>query len=261
MPLRFVQSCSRTGLHQSVRERTAPRRRKAGCAGQQFAAKAHLVDHHAMTDCARKLRTMRTRPTTQGIRNMRKIARLLGAGVLVWTLGSHPMLHAANAGLLSPMASADTRSRWPVELGVSLVRVGTDPDGCGEAIVEPSREDSSCHAWTLVVPDGQRISLSRSLVGARGIHRFDLTFVARQHPRSIEVEWDLLRYEAPYETVSWSTYLMHRLHLGPQLSTASRALTEARSDIAEVVETPLRVPVIVDGEAWELLVKARSMRG
>lgn len=182
------------------------------------------------------------------------LARIAGGSLLALALGaSATPAHGANS-LSTPITSELAQELWPVEIGVEIVEVD---DGISEgAPVEamPRR--------TVVVPDGNRISFSSAIWTARGRRDFTVDVAAHQHPRQeIELEWDLVVEDAPYETVSVQDYVLHRLRFGPRPSVKDDRVVIARADIVSITDQSHTEIVFIDDQAYEIRIFALSVRG
>lgn len=162
--------------------------------------------------------------------------------------------------LATPITSELAQELWPVEVGVEIVAVGPplgdpdDPLGAASAPPLPSR--------TVTVPDGNRVSFSRAIWTPRGRRAFSVDVAAHQHPRGeIEIEWDLLVEDAPYETVSVGEYLLHRLRFGPRPGVGPEQVRVSRADIVTTRGEPHVETVEIDGQKYEVRVFALSVRG
>lgn len=155
--------------------------------------------------------------------------------------------------LATPITSELQQELWPVEVGVEIVEVD---DGISEgAPVEamPRR--------TVVVPDGNRTSFSSAIWTPRGRRDFTVDVAAHQHPREeIEVEWDLVVEDAPYQTVSVGDYLLHRLRFGPRPGVEADRVRIARADIVSVKDQLHVETVEIDGQAYEIRIFALTAR-
>ena len=171
----------------------------------------------------------------------------------------------ALAGAAVPAAAADSlaipitaqlrQELWPVEVAVEIIAVG--PPLGGES---PTERVMPTNAVT--VPDGNRVSFSRAVWTPRGRRAFAIDVVAHQHPGDeIELEWDLLVEDAPYETVSVGEYLLHRLRFGPRPGVGPEQVRVSRADIVTTRGEPHVETVEIDGQKYEIRVFALSVRG
>jgi hypothetical protein len=172
------------------------------------------------------------------------------------------------AGAAGPAVAADSlaipitaqmrQELWPVEVGVEIVAVGPPLGGPAST----ARTEHIMPANAVTVPDGNRVSFSRAIWTPRGRRAFAIDVVARQHPGdSIEVEWDLLVEDAPYETVSLGEYLLHRLRFGPRPGVGPEQVRVSRADIVATQGTPHIETVEIDGQKYEIRIFALSVRG
>jgi hypothetical protein len=171
----------------------------------------------------------------------------------------------ALAGAAGPAAAADSlaipitaqlrQELFPVEVGVEIVAVG--PPLGGEI---PTERIMPANAVT--VPDGNRVSFSRAIWTPRGRRAFAIDVVAHQYPGgAMEIEWDLLVEDAPYETVGVGEYLLHRLRFGPRPGVGPERVRVSRADIVVTRDEPHVETVVIDGQKYEIQVFALSVRG
>jgi hypothetical protein len=172
---------------------------------------------------------------------------------------------AALVGAAGPAAAADSlaipitaqlrQELFPVEVGVEIIAVGPPLGGAS-----PTERIMPANAVT--VPDGNQVSFSRAIWTPRGRRAFAIDVVAHQHPGGeIEVEWDLLVEDAPYETVSVGEYLLHRLRFGPRPAVGPDEVRVSRADIVTTRGEPHVETVEIDGQKYEIHVFALSVRG
>jgi hypothetical protein len=174
------------------------------------------------------------------------------ACVITAVAGSEPV--GASDSLATPITGRQVQELWPLEVEVEIVR-GADSD------VAHGSPASALTPRTVVVPDGHPLRFSTVIRTPRGKRRFDLAVVPRHHPESIELEWDLEVSEATFRLGDWQSYLLHRLHLGPQPGLDDERLKIARSDIVQVRDGSFRHTVDMGDEAYEIRIIARSLRG
>jgi hypothetical protein len=174
----------------------------------------------------------------------------------------------ALAGAAGPAAAADSlaipitaqmqQELFPVEVGVEIVAVGPPLGG-------PASTAHTVHVMpesAVTVPDGNKVSFSRAIWTPRGRRAFALDVVAHQHPGgTIEIEWDLLVEDAPYETVSVGEYLLHRLRFGPRPGVGPEVVRVSRADIVATQGAPHIETVEIDGQKYEIRLFALSVRG
>jgi hypothetical protein len=171
----------------------------------------------------------------------------------------------ALAGAAGPAAAADSlaipitaqlvQPLFPVEIGVEIIAVGPPLGGAS-----PTEHIMPANAVT--VPDGNQVSFSRAIWTPRGRRAFAIDVVAHQHPGGeVEVEWDLLVEDAPYETVSVGEYLLHRLRFGPRPGVGPEQVRVSRADIVTTRGEPHVETVEIDGQKYEIHVFALSVRG
>jgi hypothetical protein len=181
-----------------------------------------------------------------------RVAALLAALCLGGAAGPA----VAGNSLATPITSELAQELWPVEVGVEIVAVGPPLGGMegASAPLLPSR--------SVTVPDGNRVSFSRAIWTPRGRRAFSVDVAARQHPRGeVEIEWDLVVEDAPYETVSVGDYLLHRLRFGPRPQVGPEQVRVSRADIVTTRGEPHVETVEIDGQKYEVRVFALSVRG
>lgn len=181
-----------------------------------------------------------------------RLAALLAAVCLGGAAG--PV--AAADSLATPITSELAQELWPVEVGVEIVAVGPPLGGLegASATLLPTR--------SVTVPDGNRVSFSRGIWTPRGRRAFSVDVAAHQHPRGeIEIEWDLVVEDAPYQTVSVGDYLLHRLRFGPRPEVGPEQVRVSRADIVTTQGEPHVETVEIDGQKYEIRVFALSVRG
>ncbi|MCX4241121.1 hypothetical protein [Paraliomyxa miuraensis] len=165
---------------------------------------------------------------------------------------------AANS-LATPITAELTQDLWPVELGVEIVAVGPP---LGETSSSRALASTLMPTRSVTVPDGRRVSFSHAVWTPRGRRAFTVDVAAHQHPRGeIEIEWDLLVEDAPYETVSVGEYLLHRLRFGPRPGVEDERVRVSRADIVTTRGRPHLETVEIDGQKYEIRVFALSVRG
>ena len=141
---------------------------------------------------------------------------------------------------------------WPMQIGVEVVSAS------GGEVVVPLRD--------VVVSDGQHTIFSEVIEAPRGKHTFELELVARHHfGDAIELEYDLDIRQARFESLTWGSYLLHRMALAPRPQVGDDALAAARADIVEIEDRPSepahRQIVTVDGQRYEIRLYAETLRG
>lgn len=169
------------------------------------------------------------------------------------------------AGAAGPAAAADSlaipitaqmqQALFPVQVGVEIVAVGPPLGG-------PPSTSHVMPANAVTVPDGNQVSFSRAVWTPRGRRAFAIDVVAHQHPGgTVEIEWDLLVEDAPYETVSVGEYLLHRLRFGPRPGVGPEQVRVSRADIVATQGEPHMETVEIDGQKYEIKIFALSVRG
>lgn len=177
------------------------------------------------------------------------IARAALALGLVSTLTGAPGPAAAADSLATPITAELQQALWPVEVGVEIVEVSHEP-----VELLPVR--------SVTVPDGNQVTFSQAIWTPRGRRDFAIDVVARQHPRAqVEIEWDLLVQDAPYETVSVGDYLLHRLRFGPRPGVGAQQVRVSRADIVTTRGEPHVETVDIDGSTYEIRIFGLSVRG
>lgn len=159
--------------------------------------------------------------------------------------------------LATPITAELQQELWPVEVAVQIVAV-TDAGALAPAPepVELMPVDA------VTVPDGNRVTLSHAMWTPRGRRMFAIDVVARQHPRAqMEIEWDLVVEDAPYQTVSVGEYLLHRLRFGPRPGVGDQRVRVSRADIVTTRGGPHVETVEIDGSTYEIRIFALSVRG
>ncbi len=175
-----------------------------------------------------------------------------------------PLLFAlAAAGLASPVQGANSlatpitaelrQELWPVRIAVEIVELRRDLDrDAGEPM--PYR--------AVEVPDGHRVSFATGTWTPRGHRDFTVDVTAHHHPRGeMEIEWDLVVEDAPYETVSVGEYVLHRLRFGPRPKVGPRLVRVSRADIVSTRGEPHVETVEIGDEKYEIRIVALSVRG
>ncbi len=176
----------------------------------------------------------------------------------------------ALAGAAGPAVAADSlaipitaqlrQELWPVEIAVEIIAVG--PPLGGPAYTERGPDEQILPTNAVSVPDGNRVSFSRAIWTPRGRRAFAIDVVAHQHPGgAMEIEWDLLVEDAPYETVSVGEYLLHRLRFGPRPGVGPEQVRVSRADIVTTQGEPHVETVEIDGQKYEIHVFAAGVRG
>lgn len=169
-------------------------------------------------------------------------------------VGSAGPAVAANS-LATPITAELRRELFPVEVAVEIIAVG--PPLGGKSPTERLMPNNA-----VTVPDGNRVAFSRAIWTPRGRRAFSIDVVAHQHPRGeMEIEWDLLVEDAPYETVSVGDYMLHRLRFGPRPAVGPAQVRVSRADIVTTRGEPHVETVEIDGQKYEIHVFALSMRG
>lgn len=156
--------------------------------------------------------------------------------------------------LATPITSELQQPLWPLEVGVQIVTA--DDEAAEHAPIEamPFR--------SVTVPDGQPVSFASGIWTPRGRLDFTVAVAAHQHPREqVEVEWDLIVEDAPYEQVSVGDYLLHRLRFGPRPDVGPKRVRASRADIVAVRGEPHVQSVEIDGQKYEIRIFALSVRG
>lgn len=185
----------------------------------------------------------------------RRQRNFLAASLAAFALAGTAGPAAAANSLATPITSELRQELWPVELAVEIIAVG--PPLGGDRPTERIMPSNP-----VTVPDGNRVSFSRAVWTPRGRRAFAVDVVAHQHPRGeIEIEWDLLVEDAPYETVSVGDYLLHRLRFGPRPAVGPEQVRVSRADIVTTRGEPHVETVEIDGQKYEIHVFALSVRG
>ncbi|MCA9711359.1 MAG: hypothetical protein KDK70_36305, partial [Myxococcales bacterium] len=139
------------------------------------------------------------------------------------------------------------------EVAVEIIALDDDA-GAEPVVLMPTR--------AITVPDGSRVSFSHAIWTPRGRRGFAVDVVARQHPRGeLEIEWDLLVEDAPYQSVTVGDYLLHRLRFGPRPAIGPQLTRVSRADIVTTRGEPHVETVQIDGSKYEIRVFALSVRG
>jgi hypothetical protein len=202
----------------------------------------------------RRQRSLRVGPSWIG-RLRRPKASVLAACFAALALAGAAGPAVAADSLAIPITAQLRQELWPVEIGVEIIAVG--PPLGGES---PTERIMPTHAVT--VPDGNRVSFSRAVWTPRGRRAFQIDVVGHQHPGgAMELEWDLLVEDAPYETVSVGEYLLHRLRFGPRPGVGPEQVRVSRADIVTTRGEPHVETVEIDGQKYEIHVFALSVRG
>lgn len=167
-------------------------------------------------------------------------------------LGSFATPAQAADSLATPITAELQQALWPVSVAVEIVALGdAEPE---PAVLLPTR--------ALTVPDGHLVSFSSAVWTPRGRRDFTVDVVARQHPREqMEIEWDLVVEDAPYQTVSVGDYLLHRLRYGPRPELDTPRVRVSRADIVTTRGEPHVESVTIDGSNYEIRIFALSVRG
>ncbi len=186
-------------------------------------------------------------------RSQRSFALAASLAAVVLTASAGPAV-AANS-LATPITAELRQEQWPVELAVEIIAVG--PPLGGDRPTERIMPSNP-----VTVPDGNRVSFARAVWTPRGRRAFSVDVVAHQHPRGeMEIEWDLLVEDAPYEKVSVGDYLLHRLRFGPRPGVEQEQVRVSRADIVTSRGEPHVETVEIDGQKYEIHVFAQSVRG
>lgn len=186
-------------------------------------------------------------------RQQTRSARIVGTLLALGVATTAAPAVGANS-LATPITSELQQALWPVELGVEIRRLDRDDEEGAAIEAMPIR--------TVVVPDGNRVEFSSAIWTPRGRRDFSIELAAHQHPRDeIEMEWDLVVEDAPYETVSVADYLLHRLRFGPRPDVGPDRVRVARADIITVKGEPHVELVDIDGENYEIRMFALKSGG
>ncbi len=162
---------------------------------------------------------------------------------------------AANS-LATPITGQLQQDLWPVDVAVEIVAISSP----GQQT--PAEPVALLPSRTVTVPDGNRVSFSQAVWTPRGRRDFAVDVVARQHPRDqMEVEWDLVVEDAPYQTVTVGDYVLHRLRFGPRPQVGSELVRVSRADIVTTQGEPHVETVEIDGAKYEIRIFALSVRG
>jgi hypothetical protein len=184
--------------------------------------------------------------------------RALGAAAAALVLASAAAPASAADSLAIPITAQMRQELFPVEVGVEIVAVG--PPLGGPASAPGAKRIMPADAVT--VPDGNKVSFSRAIWTPRGRRAFSIDVVAHQHPGGkIELEWDLLVEDAPYESMSVADYVLHRLRFGPRPGVGPERVRVSRADIVTTRGEPHLETVEIDGQKYEIHIMATSVRG
>ncbi|MEM9455778.1 MAG: hypothetical protein AAGF11_16480 [Myxococcota bacterium] len=163
--------------------------------------------------------------------------------------------------LATPITAELQQALWPVEVALEIVAV-PDP---GRSEPRPGAEPEPIVLMptdAVTVPDGHRLSLSHAISTPRGRRNFSVDIAARQHPRDqMEIEWDLVVEDAPYQTMSVGDYLLHRLRWGPRPEVDEPIIRVSRADIVTTRGEPHVETLEIDGATYEIRIFALSVRG
>ncbi len=172
------------------------------------------------------------------------------------TMGTAGPAVAADS-LATPITAELLQELWPVEVAVEIVAIAAPTD------LEPARDPVELlPVRSVTVPDGNRVSFSQGIWTPRGHRDFTVDVVARQHPRErMEIEWDLVVEDAPYQTVSVGDYVLHRLRFGPRPQVGDQQVRISRADIVTTQGDPHVETVEIDGAKYEIRIFALSVRG
>jgi hypothetical protein len=224
--------------------------------GQKVAPIARFVDWVGMFRRCRQQEAHFAGPSKLG--RLRRPKAFLAACVAGLALAGAAGPAVAADSLAIPITAQLRQALWPVEIGVEIIAVG--PPLGTQSPTEPSSQVMPNNAVT--VPDGNRVSFSRAIWTPRGRRAFAIDVVAHQHPGDeIELEWDLLVEDAPYETVSVGEYLLHRLRFGPRPGVGPEQVRVSRADIVTTRGEPHMETVEIDGQKYEIRVFVLSVRG
>lgn len=194
------------------------------------------------------------------LRRRRQRRSLAAACFAALTLAGAAGPAAATDSLAVPITAQLRQELWPVEVAVEIIAVGPPLGGPSSAERGPDERIMPTNAVT--VPDGNRVSFSRAIWTPRGRRAFAVDVVAHQHPGgAMEVEWDLLVEDAPYETVGVGDYVLHRLRFGPRPPVGPERVRVSRADIVTTQGEPHVETVEIDGQKYEIHVFAAGVRG
>ena len=166
-----------------------------------------------------------------------------------------PAPSEAADSLATPITGQSARELWPLDVTVEILDVTPTRNA------KQGRLPRVLAPQSVTVRDGHRLKYSAVLLTPEGRHRLDLAVVPRHHPDAVELEWDLEVAEAPYRSVGVRDYLLHRLHVGPDLKLDEEALVVARADIEVAQDGQLRRRVRAGGQVYEIRIHAEVSRG
>ena len=167
-----------------------------------------------------------------------------------------PTAAIAADSLATPITGQSVRELWPLDVDVEIVDVTP-----GQRNRTKGRLSRVLETQSVTVRDGHRLQFSTVVLTPKGQHRLELTVVPRHHPETVEVEWDLEVAESAYQRVGVEDYLLHRLGMGPSLRLEEEMLRVARSDIETTQNGRVRRRVQVDGQVYEIRIRAEVGRG
>ena len=178
------------------------------------------------------------------------------AGVLALTALLSTPATAADS-LSTPIARDGREALWPVEISVEIIAL---PPPDVDSTETPARPQP-LPARTVVVPDGHRLRFASVVRTPRGRRTFDFAVVARRHPETVELEWDLLVEDALYRRSGIPRYLLHRLRLLGPPEVRPSVVRYLRADIVDTRESPYRDIIEVGDQRYEIRLFARALRG
>lgn len=198
-------------------------------------------------------------------RRRRQQSSVGAAWLAALALGTTAGPAVAADSLATPITAELQQALWPVEVGLQIVAIA-DPGNLGvdpKLGPEPEPEPIVLVPTDVVtVPDGHRLSFSHAIRTPRGRRNFEVDIAARQHPRDqMEIEWDLVVEDAPYQTMSVSDYLLHRLRWGPRPEVDEPIIRVSRADIVTTRGEPHVETLEIDGAKYEIRIFALSVRG
>ena len=165
----------------------------------------------------------------------------------------------AGNSLATPITGRQVYELFPIEVQAEIVKVSASAHETRSARlragVVPLTTD------TVQVADGHHMQFSSVVRTPRGLRRFELRLVARHHPDSVELEYDLEVSDADYVQIDVGDYLLHRLRMGPRLELDDELLKIARSDIVETRGERFVQRFHVGADTYEIRINARSLRG
>ncbi len=192
-------------------------------------------------------------------KNMHALA--LVVAMVGFAAPGHARAAATANSLATPITGREVQELWPIEVRVEVVKVL--PQGQARRASSTGQATSTVPlpSQTIVVPDGHPMRFSSVVRTGKGQRRFELQLVARHHPQSIELEYDLEVSESAYRKIGVADYLLHRLRLGTRMELEEENLKIAKSDIVSTRNKGFTRRIRVDGDVYEIRVFADTTRG